>query len=104
MTIIEYAKKLNIQLNSMQLELLDLWEKNRDISAVIMLPRMSGRQMIYDLITRYEGYRQGRQDEIEEIYSEFEKFVKSQTKTSYYWTELWCEFMRICKKAKEGAK
>lgn len=66
MTILEYAKKLNIQLNSMQLELLDLWEKNRDISAVIMLPRMSGRQMIYDLITSYEGYMQGRKDAIDE--------------------------------------
>lgn len=43
-------------------------------------------------------------DAIDEIYSEFEKFVKSKSKTSYYWTELWCEFMRICKKAKEGAE
>lgn len=38
---------------------------------------------------------------VNKIYSQFEKFVKSQPKTNYYWTEFWCEFVKICEEVKK---
>lgn len=67
MTHIEYAKKLGINLNSAQIEILNLIEKQGNENLIISFPRISGRQMLYNLIERKKGYEQGIADERERI-------------------------------------
>ena len=66
MTYIEYAEKLGINLNSAQIEVLNLIEEHTDESLIITLPRINGKQMLYNLIERKKGYEQGKADAIEE--------------------------------------
>lgn len=70
MTLNEYAIKLGLSLNACQIQLLDLIEERKDESLIISFPRLSGRQLMYNLVERKkgydEGYQQGKADAIEE--------------------------------------
>lgn len=65
MTLVEYANKLGINLNSAQIEIMNLYEKHKDESLIISLPRLSGRQLMNNLIQRKQGYDQGRRETID---------------------------------------
>lgn len=71
MTLNEYAIKLGLNLNSAQIQVLDLIDEKKDESLIISFPRLSGRQLIYNLVERKkgydEGYQQGRADAFREI-------------------------------------
>lgn len=62
MTYVEYANKLGLNLDSAQIEILNLIEEKEDESLIISFPRISGRQMLYNLIERKKGYEQGMKD------------------------------------------
>lgn len=67
MTYVEYAKKLGISLNSAQIEILNLIEEQGNENLIISFPRISGRQMLYNLIERKKGYEQGIADRDKEL-------------------------------------
>lgn len=70
MTLVEYVEKLGLKPNSAQIQLFNLIEERKDESLIITFPRLSGRRLIYNLVERKkgydEGYKQGREDAIEE--------------------------------------
>lgn len=64
MDIIEFATKtLGLQLNSAQIELLHIAEVTNNSNSFICLPRNNGRQMCYNILERYKGYKQRLEEE-----------------------------------------
>lgn len=59
MTYVEYANKLGLNLDSAQIEILNLIEEKEDESLIISFPRISGRQMLYNLIERKRDMSKG---------------------------------------------
>ena len=63
MDIIEFATKtLGLQLNSAQIELLH--EVDNNPNSFICFPRNNGRQMCYNILERYKGYKQRLEEDI----------------------------------------
>ena len=65
MTLVEYANKLGLKPSSVQIEFMNLYEKHKDESLILSLPRLSGRQLMNDLIQRKKGYDQGRRETLD---------------------------------------
>ena len=64
MDIIEFATKtLGLQLNSTQIELLHIAEAANNSNSFICFPRNNGRQMCYNILERYKGYKQRLEEE-----------------------------------------
>lgn len=67
MTLVEYAKRLGFNLNSSQIQMLNMVDKGYEEKAMITFPRITGRQMLISLIERKKGYDEGRSDAIDEF-------------------------------------
>lgn len=61
MTIIEYTKKLGLNLSKEQKAILEQWQEaeEKGQSFIMSLPRMQGRQMLLSMIQEYKGYKRG---------------------------------------------
>lgn len=47
-----------------------------------------------------EAFKQGYNKAINDLISEFEKYVKEDVKRTYYWTEFWCQIVKLSNKLK----